>query len=581
MDRSPDSPTRIDAYQVEPVPAATDDPVPPTTAGSAPRTTMASRAPAARRISPFGGLPALDHEIRDLLYARLRVIGVLAVVGWALLLFLFAAFSDAIEDKLLNNQTVGRTGLTLMVFAAVVCASVELFLVFRRDLSLRWLRRLELLIFGASGVCLIWIRYATLREAIVGEASQNSIPVQASFVGYASVFSDLTWMICITIYGVFVPNTWRRTLCVACGMALAVLCSDAITWSVHWDARDLELWRRAATPAVLNFLTLFMSVATAVFGSFKIRSLQEAAHEAQQQMRDLGQYHLKKLLGVGGMGEVYLAEHRLLKRPCAVKLIRPERAGDPAALARFEREVQATARLRHPNTVEVYDYGHTDDGTFYYVMEYLDGIGLDELVKRHGPLPPGRVLYLARQICGALHEAHGQGLIHRDIKPGNVLVCRQAGLHDVAKLVDFGLVQTLNEDPQSSKLTHDGQIVGTPDYMSPEQVSNPRSLDHRTDIYSLGGLVYFMLTGRPPFLRNSAIESLIAHQRDAVEPLRAVNFNVPADVEAVVLRCLAKNASERYADATSLESAIVECGDAAAWTEANAAAWWKTQLDSA
>jgi serine/threonine-protein kinase len=182
---------------------------------------------------------------------------------------------------------------------------------------------------------------------------------------------------------------------------------------------------------------LVIAVGFSIYGSHKISVLRQQAFEA----RRLGQYQVKHRLGRGGMGEVYLAEHVLLHRPCALKLIRPERAGDPTNLARFEREVQATAALDHPNIVEIFDYGRADDGTFYYAMEYLPGLSLQELVGRYGPLPPERAVHLLRQVCGALQEAHAAGLIHRDVKPGNVLVCKRGGRHDVAKLVDFGLVR--------------------------------------------------------------------------------------------------------------------------------------------
>src|SRR5690606_32548061 len=203
-------------------------------------------------------------------------------------------------------------------------------------------------------------------------------------------------------------------------------------------------------------------------------------------------YLLKRRLGEGGMGEVYKAEHRLLKRPCVVKLIRAERAGDPRALARFDREVQATAQLKHPNTVEVFDYGRTEDGVFYYVMEYLEGLSLEEIVHRYGPLPPARVVRILRQVCGALREAHGLGLVHRDIKPSNILLCRYGGLDDMAKLLDFGLVQTAS-DPADNRLTQAGGFVGTPDFMSPEQASGAAP-DARSDIYSLGATAFYLLS---------------------------------------------------------------------------------------
>jgi serine/threonine-protein kinase len=537
----------------------------------APAQSASNRSRVAPKLTPISGLPAIEGEIRALLHDRLRVIGVLAVVGWVTLVGLFGAQAD----PLLNMETLGTCGETLMALTAAVTAAIGVLLIRRRELSLDVLRRCELVIFGLSGVCLAWIRFATLRIAFREPIPELQFSLAyTSPIGYANMFSNLNWMTLIMVYGVFVPNTWQRTLRIVGTTALVVVAVDVATWGMHAPRVD----ETAFAPALMTFLTLFMSIGTSVFGSFKISSLQEEAFEARQQMRDLGQYHLKKLLGTGGMGEVYLAEHRLLKRPCAVKLIRPERASDPQILARFEREVQATARLSHPNTVEVYDYGRTDDGTFYYVMEYLDGVGLDELVKRHGPLPPGRAVHIARQLCGALREAHIEGLIHRDIKPGNVLVCRQAGVCDVAKLVDFGLVHNFDEDSGSSKLTREGHIVGTPDYMSPEQANHPDSLDHRTDIYSLGGLIYFMLTGRPPFERKTMLETLFAHQHDVVEPLRAVNFNLPSDLEIVVLRCLAKDADERFPDTGVLDDALKACAAAGEWTEQHAARWWATNL---
>ena len=183
----------------------------------------------------------------------------------------------------------------------------------------------------------------------------------------------------------------------------------------------------------------------------------------------LGQYRLKQVLGFGGMGAVYLAEHVLLRRPCAIKLIRPDQAGDPRTLIRFEREVQATATLTHSNTVEIFDYGHAEDGTFYYVMEYLPGMNLEDLVEQHGPMPPERAVHLLRQVCQALREAHGIGLIHRDIKPSNIFACERGKVYDVAKLLDFGLVKGFGLAGDDAKLTREGAFTGSPAFMSPEQ----------------------------------------------------------------------------------------------------------------
>jgi serine/threonine-protein kinase len=271
------------------------------------------------------------------------------------------------------------------------------------------------------------------------------------------------------------------------------------------------------------------------------------------------------------MGEVYLAEHALLRRPCAVKLIRPERAGDPSTLRRFEREVQAMATLTHPNTVEVFDYGHADDGTFYYVMEYLPGLNLEELAGRHGPLPPGRVVHLLRQACGALREAHAVGLIHRDIKPGNLLVCKRGGRHDVIKLLDFGLVRAPGLERGGPPLTQEGVIAGTPAYMSPEQAAGQAHLDGRSDIYSLGAVAYFLLTGRPPFVRPTAAQTLAAHLGEPVESPSRCRPEAPEDLSAVVLRCLEKDPARRFPDAESLERGLASCACAGQWSWEHAA----------
>ncbi|MGO9466975.1 MAG: serine/threonine-protein kinase, partial [Isosphaeraceae bacterium] len=335
-----------------------------------------------------------------------------------------------------------------------------------------------------------------------------------------------------------------------------------------------EGWLDSQTPRALLFafdaLILAILAVGSAYGARTIFRLRRQVAEARQ----LGQYRLKRRIGGGGMAEVYLAEHQLLKRPCAVKLIKSGEATDPRALARFECEVRLTATLSHPNTVEIYDYGRAEDGTYYYVMEYLPGLSLAELVERYGPLPPARVVYLLRQVCGALREAHAAGLIHRDIKPSNVIAARRGGMDDVAKLLDFGLVRlatTVRAADQSAL----GQIVGTPLFMSPEQASASRELDERSDIYSLGAVAYYLLTGRPPFEGDDAIAVLIAHARDPVLPPSRVRPGIPKDLERVVLLCLAKDADERYPDAASLERALGACACAGNWDQDQAVRWWR------
>src|SRR5262249_9061497 len=362
-----------------------------------------------------------------------------------------------------------------------------------------------------------------------------------------------------------IPNTWRRAALVVGAMALAPNLLLVGMSLAHPEVAAVI----TATDVVQHVLLLLVAAVASVVGTHLINTLRREEFEARQ----LGQYRLIAPLGAGGMGEVYLAEHRMLKRPCAIKLIHPDHAGDPHVLARFEREVRMTARLSHWNTVEIFDYGRTDDGTFYYVMEYLPGLSLEDLLERHGPLPAERVVHLLRQTCQGLREAHAIGLIHRDIKPGNVFAAQRGGLYDVAKLLDFGRVKPLWEVP-SVRLTHDGAISGTPLFMSPEQARGLDDVDARSDIYSLGAVAYTLLTGRPPFERTSPLEVMIAHARDEVVPPSAL-ADVPADLERIILRCLAKHPEDRFPDVDSLEQALSECVAADQWTHANAAPCWQ------
>jgi serine/threonine-protein kinase len=498
-----------------------------------------------------------ESDLRLLYYRRLRVGFAVVVVVIVPLWFLRLGHIDS----LLGGDAIRNPGLFLFAVIPLYAAGVAVHLWRRPTASVARLRQLAVLFFALCTLALGYRQFAYLAFGVSGGLDG---PEYASLrLSGANVVCILSWFITIANYGVLVPDDWQHVLAAVAGMALVSLATTLAAGLVNPAVR-------AHWPFLLTWsvVLLSMAVATATNASFQITALRREASEA----RRLGQYQLQERLGAGGMGEVYLAEHRLLKRPCAVKLIHPQSAGDAQVLRRFEREVRATARLTHPNTVEIYDYGHAEDGTFYYVMEYLPGLDLDDLVTRYGPLPAARAVHFLRQLCGALQEAHAAGLVHRDIKPGNVLVCRLGGRHDVAKLLDFGLVRAAaagGDDP--TRLTAKGAVLGTPAYMAPEQARGAEAADASSDLYSLGALGYFLLAGRPPFGGCTALAVMLAHVEQPVPPLA----NAPADVEAVLRRCLAKAPSERFADAASLDKALAGCGCAAEWTEARARAWWQ------
>jgi serine/threonine protein kinase/CHASE1-domain containing sensor protein len=325
-------------------------------------------------------------------------------------------------------------------------------------------------------------------------------------------------------------------------------------------------------------------VLAALFGFVVMTSLRTISRLRRQAAR-VGPYRLVARLGQGAMGIVWEARHALLRRPTAVKLLAPGTGGE-RALARFEREVQLTAGLTHPSTIAIYDYGRTADGVFYYAMELLRGINLVQLVAFEGPLPAGRVVYLLRQACGALAEAHAAGLIHRDIKPANLMVCVYGGIPDFLKILDFGLVKDVGameprEDKESgaeleADLSQDGSLLGTPLYMAPEGMSDPAGVDARADIFALGAVGYFLLTGNSPFPGRTAIEVFAIERKGPPLSLRLAAPNpVPPALEATIFRCLAFDRAERPASAEILEGMLEVCDVAPVWTREDARRWWQ------
>ena len=506
-----------------------------------------------------GSGPHLSDEIKHLLHQRLRIAALIAVLP--MLAFLVKNILE------FGRHMDGPDVYDMAMHGAVVAllAAISVLLWTTSALSDRMLRLLELVMFGAMAFF-----FANLQFHVFYPGKYDAWAVEehlSEVVGLGNTANNFRWFYLIVLYGMFIPNTWKRCAMVVGVMALIPI---ALMFNVcqHCTVLGPNMWSLQFGTVVV----LTMACAMAIFGSYRINELHKQAHQA----RKLGQYKLHRKLGAGGMGEVFLGEHTLLKRNCAIKLIRPDQAGDPTTFHRFEREVQSMATLTHWNTVEIYDYGRTEDGTFYYVMEYLPGLSLQELVEGYGPLPPGRAIHFLRQLCAALMEAHAIGLIHRDIKPSNVIACQRGGVHDVAKLLDFGLVQDVTGFASGSdhKLTMQGAILGSPNYISPEQARGKGDIDPRTDIYSLGALAYFIVTGQTPFVRDTAMELLAAHMRDEVTPPRQLRPELPQDLEDVILLCLRKNPDDRFADAESLDLALAACDAAGSWDPQRAKGWW-------
>ena len=367
---------------------------------------------------------------------------------------------------------------------------------------------------------------------------------------------------------VIVPSTPLRTLWLALGNFAGIAVSGA--------------WLAATSPALegspgrpLNGLVdavlwSFAGTALASVTSKVIYGLQETASLARQ----LGQYTLEQKIGSGSMGEIFRARHAMLRRPTAIKLMAD--GSSEQALRRFEKEVQLTARLTHPNTICIYDYGRTPEGRFYYAMELLDGMTLEQLVLQAGPQPAARVIHILLQICGALREAHGVGLIHRDIKPANVYLCARGGSFDVVKVLDFGLVREF-KNPTNVTLSSVDAIAGTPLYLSPEAIVTPAQVDGRADIYALGAVGYFLLCGHPPFAGRTLAELCGHHLHSVpVAPSQRLGKPVPEDLERVVLGCLAKDAAARPQTAGALAEQLRSCVDAGSWSEEQAEGWWRS-----
>jgi serine/threonine-protein kinase len=370
--------------------------------------------------------------------------------------------------------------------------------------------------------------------------------------------------------------------------ALVLLIHAALVPSSLWTQIGLALVATAAYPAIqwaipgerwsLNGSVAEGTATIAIAGAVSIlltKTLYDFRAKPPERRR-FGPYEVKGELRRGGMGQVFFGFHSLLQRPAAIKVMRPTgEENTETALARFEREVRLCSLLSHPNTVTIFDFGRTEEDTFYYAMEFLAGGDLQRVVEKYGPLPPGRVVHILLQVCGSLAEAHSKGIIHRDIKPSNIFLSHRGGVYDFVKVLDFGLAKRLSPD-ETAGLTKSGIVFGTPRYIAPEGVHGSSHVDGRADLYNLGAVAYWMLAGRPVFDSGSAMEVLIDHVKTPPLPFAETSeVPVPNELEEIVMKCLEKDPADRFQSAVELAEAIESSSTAGSWSQRKALDWWE------
>jgi hypothetical protein len=385
----------------------------------------------------------------------------------------------------------------------------------------------------------------------------------------------LSWLcVLILIFPMIVPNTPRKTL-----IASLIAASMDPVGLVVAHLRGLETPSSALI--LWNYLPNYVCALIAVIPP---KIMTRLGHHVQR-ARELGSYRLVELIGRGGMGEVWRATHRMLARPAAIKLIKPEILGAPGAaeatvlIERFRREAEAASGLQSPHTIRLYDFGETRAGTFYFVMELLDGLDLETLVRRFGPVPPARVVEILRQTCHSLGEAHDSGLIHRDVKPANIYLCRLGREYDFMKVLDFGLVKYDQDQSILDTIkTNTEMTTGTPAYMAPE-MANGEPIDRRSDLYALGCVGYWLLTGQMVFEADGPLRMLIQHiQASPVPPSIRSGRPVPRALEELIMRCLAKKPADRPASADEIVAELDRMKLDRQWTQADARDWWETNI---
>jgi serine/threonine-protein kinase len=487
----------------------------------------------------------IPPELLDRAAGRLRMVA--AVIAIALTVYIVISSSASLGFGLELGQTIP----TRIVFVAMLLVSIGVYFLSRS----RWLRPEHMLNVGLVYEVILAFGGAV---AVQFFASELRLPIW----GVSEV------AVLILVFAALVPNKPGRVLFAA----LVAATMDPIGDLVYGLRGGVTL---SLSEMVGAYYANYLAAGVALVTAHVITRLAKEVGEA----RELGSYRLVEPLGKGGMGEVWRAEHRMLARPAAIKLIRPDVLLDvgedrETLLHRFEREAQTTAMLRSPHTIELYDFGVTPEGSFYYVMELLEGLNMQTLVERFGPLPPGRAVHLLRQVCDSLVEAHADGLVHRDVKPANVYVCRYGMEADFVKVLDFGLVGRRPGLLGDARLTMGRSPGGTPAFMAPEQILGDRPMDGRTDIYSVGCLAFWLLTGRCVFQGATSVDVLMKQASEEPEPPSASsNCALPSGLDELVLACLEKDPDLRPPSARALRSRVAGCG-VEPWTTEDAERWW-------
>ncbi|MCJ7680086.1 MAG: serine/threonine protein kinase, partial [Candidatus Aminicenantes bacterium] len=498
------------------------------------------------------GSSRFDEEVRSFLQRRLRMLTSIFAgifLGASLVVIILQVFKPQVTlgDALAAYATT--LPLAVLFFVTLATSALAGFL---------WARRV-------NGSTLSILDAAFLQVLIMPCLFLFARYHQYSFPGFSAIVPCL--MLFILTRSIFIPSRAGWTVILSSPASLGVLGLQLIAGGSYIDYFQRFQGSHFAESVLLNQILILGTILVAATASRLHLGLRLENFKA----RNIGQYSIEKLLGRGGMGEVYLATHSLLKRPTALKFLRPDIAGIKT-LARFEKEVRLTSRLSHPNTISIYDYGHTAEGIFYYAMEFLHGANLRQVLKETGPMPPERVIYILTCACGALKEAHDKGIVHRDIKPENIMLCELGGEQDVLKILDFGLVRDLR-DPNLLEFEEDGSVSGTPETISPEALSGG-TVGPLSDLYSLCAVGCFLLTGKPIFNAKTVIDFLKSHQYSMPIMPSKRRPGIPADLERILMRGLKKKPASRYQSMAAMKEALLNCGDAGKWTGIRAEHWW-------